>query len=54
MKQLERRREAIEQGGIDWGQGEALAFASLLVDGIPIRVTGQDTERGFFRQPLVV
>ena len=48
MKQLERRREAIEAGGIDWGQGEALAFASLLVDGIPIRLTGQDTERGTF------
>jgi 2-oxoglutarate dehydrogenase E1 component len=48
MKQLERRRDAIEQGGIDWGQGEALAFASLLVDGIPIRITGQDTERGTF------
>jgi 2-oxoglutarate dehydrogenase E1 component len=48
MKQLERRRETIEQGGIDWGQAEALAFASLLVDGIPIRVTGQDTERGTF------
>ncbi|HVA30548.1 MAG TPA: 2-oxoglutarate dehydrogenase E1 component [Gaiellaceae bacterium] len=48
MKQLERRREAIEHGGIDWGQAEALAFASLLVDGIPIRITGQDTERGTF------
>ena len=48
MKQLERRREAIEEGGIDWGQAEALAFASLLVDGIPIRLTGQDTERGTF------
>ncbi len=48
MRQLERRREAIEQGGIDWGQAEALAFASLLVDGIPIRITGQDTERGTF------
>jgi 2-oxoglutarate dehydrogenase E1 component len=48
MKQLERRRDAIEQGGIDWGQGEALAFASLLIDGIPIRITGQDTERGTF------
>jgi 2-oxoglutarate dehydrogenase E1 component len=48
MKQLERRRETIEQGGIDWGQAEALAFASLLVDGIPIRITGQDTERGTF------
>ena len=48
MKQLERRREALEQGGIDWGQAEALAFASLLVDGIPVRITGQDTERGTF------
>jgi 2-oxoglutarate dehydrogenase E1 component len=48
MKQLDRRRETIEQGGIDWGQAEALAFASLLVDGIPVRLTGQDTERGTF------
>jgi 2-oxoglutarate dehydrogenase E1 component len=48
MKQLERRRETIEQGGIDWGQAEALAFASLLVEGIPIRLTGQDSERGTF------
>ena len=47
-KQLERRRESIESGGIDWGQAEALAFASLLEDGIPIRLTGQDTERGTF------
>ena len=46
--QLERRRDAIEQGGIDWGQAESLAFASLLVEGIPIRLTGQDTERGTF------
>jgi len=48
MKQLERRRDQLEGGGIDWGQGEALAFGSLLVDGIPIRITGQDTERGTF------
>jgi 2-oxoglutarate dehydrogenase E1 component len=48
MKQLERRRETLDQGGIDWGQAEALAFASLLVEGIPIRLTGQDTERGTF------
>jgi 2-oxoglutarate dehydrogenase E1 component len=48
-KQLERRRETLgEEGGIDWGQAEALAFASLLVKGIPIRLTGQDTERGTF------
>jgi 2-oxoglutarate dehydrogenase E1 component len=48
LKQLERRHETIEAGGIDWGQAEALAFASLLVEGIPIRLTGQDTERGTF------
>ena len=48
MKQLERRRDAVDQGGIDWGQAESLAFASLLVDGIPVRITGQDTERGTF------
>ncbi|HEX6490504.1 MAG TPA: 2-oxoglutarate dehydrogenase E1 component [Gaiellaceae bacterium] len=47
-KQLDRREQALEQGGIDWGQSESLAFASLLVDGIPIRLTGQDTERGTF------
>ena len=46
--QLERRRETIDEGGIDWGQAEALAFASLLEDGIPIRLSGQDTERGTF------
>jgi 2-oxoglutarate dehydrogenase E1 component len=47
-KQLERRRETVLAGGIDWGQAEALAFASLLEDGIPIRLSGQDTERGTF------
>ena len=48
VKMLERRVEALDQGGIDWGQAESLAFASLLVEGIPIRLTGQDTERGTF------
>jgi 2-oxoglutarate dehydrogenase E1 component len=47
-RQLDRRLEAINQGEIDWGQAEALAFASLLIEGIPIRLTGQDTERGTF------
>jgi len=46
--QLERRRSALDEGGIDWGQAEALAFGSLLVEGIPVRLTGQDTERGTF------
>ncbi len=47
-KQLDRRRATLDEGGIDWGQAEELAFASLLVEGIPIRLTGQDTERGTF------
>ena len=36
--------------GIDWAHAEALAFASLLEDGVPIRLTGQDSERGTFSQ----
>jgi 2-oxoglutarate dehydrogenase E1 component len=47
-RQLARRFATIDEGGIDWGQAEGLAFASLLVEGIPIRLTGQDTERGTF------
>jgi 2-oxoglutarate dehydrogenase E1 component len=45
--QLERRHQALTEG-IDWGHAEALAFSSLLEEGIPIRLTGQDTERGTF------
>jgi 2-oxoglutarate dehydrogenase E1 component len=48
LPQLQRRLQTIEEGGIDWGQAEALAFASLVVEGIPVRLTGQDTERGTF------
>ena len=48
LKQLERRPVALAEGGIDWGHAESLAFASLLVEGIPVRLTGQDTERGTF------
>jgi 2-oxoglutarate dehydrogenase E1 component len=51
LPQLERRREAMgEDGGILWAHAEALAIASLLVDGVPVRLTGQDTERGTFSQ----
>jgi 2-oxoglutarate dehydrogenase E1 component len=53
-RQLERRRTALTEGGIDWGQAEALAYASLLVDAIPIRLTGQDSERGTFAQRHLV
>jgi len=49
VRQLERRRTTMgADGGIDWGHAEALAFASLVSEGVPIRLTGQDTERGTF------
>ena len=62
VKQLERRRAALaeehdgaeEQARLDWAHGEALAFASLLTEGTPIRLTGQDTERGTFSQRHMV
>ena len=47
-KTLERRREALHNGAIDWGHAEALAFGSLLLDGIGVRLSGQDAERGTF------
>src|SRR3989454_1559179 len=49
-RQLERRRPALAEGGIDWAHAEALAFASLLGEGTAIRLTGQDTVRGTFSQ----
>ncbi|HXV58145.1 MAG TPA: 2-oxoglutarate dehydrogenase E1 component [Gaiellaceae bacterium] len=49
QKALARRRDALgEKGGIDWAQAEALAFSTLLLEGTPVRLTGQDTERGTF------
>ena len=55
-KQLERRRAAVAdgEGGIDWGTAEALAFASLLLEGHAIRLSGQDTQRGTFSQRHLV
>ncbi|MEP9376559.1 2-oxoglutarate dehydrogenase E1 component [Aquabacter sp. CN5-332] len=48
---LDNRRKAIEEGvGIDWATGEALAFCSLLTEGRPVRLSGQDVERGTFSQ----
>ncbi len=53
--QLERRRAALgPEGRVGWAQAEALALASLLLDGVPIRLTGQDTERGTFSQRHLV
>jgi 2-oxoglutarate decarboxylase len=59
VKQLDRRREVLTDpdatvAGIDWAHAEALAFASLLTEGTPLRLTGQDTERGTFSQRHMV
>jgi multifunctional 2-oxoglutarate metabolism enzyme len=59
-RQIEQRHTALANGGdgaqpgITWAHGEALAFASLLTEGIPVRLTGQDTERGTFSQRHLV
>ena len=46
---LDRRREVFEAGGpIEWHYAEALAFGSLLLEGIPVRLSGQDSRRGTF------
>lgn len=48
---LENRKKMIETGeGIDWAMAEALAFGSLMLDGHPVRLSGQDVERGTFSQ----
>jgi multifunctional 2-oxoglutarate metabolism enzyme len=59
VKQLERRHEALAEAAasepkIDWAHAEALAFSSLLTEGTPLRLTGQDTERGTFSQRHLV
>jgi multifunctional 2-oxoglutarate metabolism enzyme len=48
--QREKRAEAGPDDPVDWGQAEALAFATLLVQGRPLRLTGQDSARGTFSQ----
>ncbi len=48
-KQLQRRLDTVgDEGGIDWAQAEAFALGSLVQEGKPVRLTGQDTERGTF------
>ncbi len=52
---LERRRVALTKpASIEWAHAEALAFASILADGIPVRLVGQDSERGTFGQRNLV
>jgi 2-oxoglutarate dehydrogenase E1 component len=51
LPQLERRRQGLDQEqGITWAHAESLAFASLLIEGVPVRLTGQDVARGTFSQ----
>jgi 2-oxoglutarate dehydrogenase E1 component len=48
---LQRRREMVETGhGIDWAMAEHLAFGTLVAEGYPVRLSGQDSERGTFSQ----
>lgn len=56
LKRILQRRENIfnEKGKIDWAHAEALAFGSILKDGTPIRLTGQDSQRGTFAQRNLV
>ncbi len=50
-RQLEAKRQMIETGqGIDWATAEALAYGTLLVEGHPVRLSGQDCNRGTFSQ----
>lgn len=51
---LTKRVEALETGKVDWGHAETLAFATILRDGNPIRLTGQDAQRGTFSQRHLV
>ncbi|MDA8193150.1 MAG: 2-oxoglutarate dehydrogenase E1 component [Thermaerobacter sp.] len=54
-RQLDKRRANLDRpGGIDWAHAESLAFASILADGTPIRLSGQDSERGTFSQRHLV
>ncbi|MGH7483741.1 MAG: 2-oxoglutarate dehydrogenase E1 component [Longimicrobiales bacterium] len=54
-RQLRKRAAVLPEGGlVDWAHAEALAFGALLRDGTPIRLTGQDTERGTFSQRHLV
>ncbi|MEP7192813.1 MAG: thiamine pyrophosphate-dependent enzyme, partial [Actinomycetota bacterium] len=47
---MARRADMVRQGGIDWATAELLAFGSLLREGVPVRLSGQDSRRGTFVQ----
>ncbi|MGI9462186.1 MAG: 2-oxoglutarate dehydrogenase E1 component [Alphaproteobacteria bacterium] len=49
LQSLQTKKDNIKKSsGIDWGMAEALAFGSLLLEGVPIRFSGEDSERGTF------
>ena len=50
IKQLARRRESFENDRVDWALGEALAFGTLVSEGVPVRLSGEDSGRGTFSQ----
>ena len=47
---MEKRAAMVREGGIDWAMGELLAFGTLLKEGVPVRLAGQDSRRGTFVQ----
>ncbi|MDF2497844.1 MAG: multifunctional oxoglutarate decarboxylase/oxoglutarate dehydrogenase thiamine, partial [Arthrobacter koreensis] len=47
---LEKREQMSREGNIDWGFAEIAAFGSLLMEGVPVRLAGQDSRRGTFTQ----
>ena len=49
-RQLAKRRSMLSDDSVDWAMGEALAFGSLLIEGSPVRLAGQDSRRGTFSQ----
>src|SRR6201747_1223329 len=50
QRMLEKRAAMASEGDVDWAMGELLAFGSLLMDGVPVRLAGQDSRRGTFVQ----
>ncbi|HLN16490.1 MAG TPA: multifunctional oxoglutarate decarboxylase/oxoglutarate dehydrogenase thiamine pyrophosphate-binding subunit/dihydrolipoyllysine-residue succinyltransferase subunit [Acidimicrobiales bacterium] len=49
-RQFAQRAELVDGGHVDWALAEALAFGSILAEGVDVRLTGQDTRRGTFSQ----
>ena len=51
---IDKRRDILKGAPIDWATGEALAFGSLVMEGTPVRLSGQDSGRGTFSQRHLV